>query len=545
MTLFEQFYRFERRVFRFSDLSIESISQKDLKRMVLAKESFSCAFVNIYGVSVCNLFQNFLHFHQCLKLQHEDLVTTDLVGRTTRFTFQLRLPQGHEQRSRHLNERRRESQAVKAERSGESRGSRPDPAPSFGQQRGMESRVTEDSAVKGEEMEPVPPWREAASVMIVVRTSLQELVGNNLASMMHRARSSDRQPASKNHCDYRLLMVKRSGLSSFMANAYVYPGGLVEIADYSPRWYAVFEAVGVTRRSLEEFASGVEGPRPRIITESVTLQCAGVPQSQQSAEGGPLPPDVALRIAAVRETFEETGVLLMARGGPSSSPPSSWYEGVDVVSWQERIRRDPLAFADFCLEARVCPDIWSLHEWWDWLTPTSVGHRRYDTMFYVCCLEKQPDVVLDHSEVVTLKWCTPEEMLEEHSTNAVFLAPPQVYELSRLLHFSSFQALRSFAGERARKGVQRWLPVIVTCMDGAISLLPGDEMYPRKPDYLGKSPGPDYPASVDEMRKRHSGIHRIEVRGPICTARCTVSPPCGHLQPLTYRPDGPLVQSYL
>ncbi|GIX84451.1 nucleoside diphosphate-linked moiety X motif 19 [Caerostris extrusa] len=319
---------------------------------------------------------------------------------------------------------------------------------------------------------------------------------------------------------------------------------------------------GGDRGLLAPVVLGLRGRgRHQAVPRGVRLRCGGPaaphhhrvrhPAVRRGAAapaecgGGPLPPDVALRIAAVRETFEETGVLLMARGGPSSSPPSSWYEGVDVVSWQERIRRDPLAFADFCLEARVCPDIWSLHEWWDWLTPTSVGHRRYDTMFYVCCLEKQPDVVLDHSEVVTLKWCTPEEMLEEHSTNAVFLAPPQVYELSRLLHFSSFQALRSFAGERARKGVQRWLPVIVTCMDGAISLLPGDEMYPRKPDYLGKSPGPDYPASVDEMRKRHSGIHRIEVRGPICTARCTVSPPCGHLQPLTYRPDGPLVQSYL
>ncbi|GFY44166.1 nucleoside diphosphate-linked moiety X motif 19 [Trichonephila inaurata madagascariensis] len=264
-------------------------------------------------------------------------------------------------------------------------------------------RLTENIKSTKEEMEHIPPWREAASVMIVVRTSLQELVGNNLASMMNRARSSNQQPVSKNHCDYRLLMVKRSGLSSFMANAYVYPGGLVEIADYSPRWYDVFRARGISKGSLKEFGNRVKGPRPLIITESVTLQCAGVPLNQNTdREDAPLPPDVALRIAAIRETFEETGVLLMTRG--ENAPSSlSWYEGVDLVAWQERIRQDPIAFADFCLEAKVCPDIWSLYEWWDWLTPTSVGHRRYDTMFYVCCLEKQPEVVLDHSEVVTLK----------------------------------------------------------------------------------------------------------------------------------------------
>ncbi|KAG8185727.1 hypothetical protein JTE90_000715 [Oedothorax gibbosus] len=392
-------------------------------------------------------------------------------------------------------------------------------------------------------MENIPPWREASSVMIVVRTTLQELVGNNLASMMNRARSSPRQLPSKNHCDYRLLMVKRSSLSSFMANAYVFPGGLVEVQDYSPRWYDVFAAHGVDRSEVQAFGKRVTGPRPAMITESVTLSCAGVTEGQD-----PLPSDVALRIAAIRETFEETGVLLMTRPLEQQKHQignGSWYSGVDLVAWQERIRKDPLLFPDFCLELGVCPDIWSLHEWWDWLTPTSVGHRRYDTMFYVCCLEKQPEVVLDQTEVITLKWCTPEEMLEEHSTNSVFLAPPQVYELSRLIHFNSFQALRTFARDRGDKGVERWLPVIITCSDGAISLLPGDEMYPRKPDYLGKSPGPDYSVGVDEMRSRQSGLHRMEVRGPICTAFCSISPPCGHLQPLTYQPDRPRAQSYL
>lgn len=388
-------------------------------------------------------------------------------------------------------------------------------------------------------MENIPPWKEAASVIIVVRASLQEIVGNNLAIMMVRAHSSSSEVSSKNKSDYRLLMVKRSSLSSFMANAYVFPGGLAEVGDYSPKWYEVFEAQGATRESLQGFKHRVNGPRPCMITESATLSYAKVTPDQN-----PLPSDVALRIAAIRETFEETGVLLMTRRTKSDSSPS-WYEDIDLVAWQEKIRKDPLSFTDFCLEAGVCPDIWSLHEWWDWLTPTSVGHRRYDTMFYVCCLDKQPEVVLDHSEVITLKWCTPQEMLEEHATNAVFLAPPQVYELSRLIHFNSFQALHKFAKQREEKGVERWLPVIITCKDGAISLLPGDDMYPRKPDYLGRWPSPDYDVSVDEMRKRYTGLHRMEVRGPICTAFCTITPPCGHLQPLTYQPNRPLAQSYL
>lgn len=67
------------------------------------------------------------------------------------------------------------------------------------------------------------------------------------------------------------------------------------------------------------------------------------------------------------------------------------------------MRNDGNAFLELCLQFNKCPDIWSLYEWWNWLTPISVGHKRFDTMFYICCLEQQPDVVLDNTEVTKLK----------------------------------------------------------------------------------------------------------------------------------------------
>jgi nucleoside diphosphate-linked moiety X motif 19, mitochondrial len=76
---------------------------------------------------------------------------------------------------------------------------------------------------------------------------------------------------------------------------------------------------------------------------------------------------------------------------------------IDLISWRERVRSNPNEFLELCLETGLCPDLWSLYEWWDWLTPISVGHKRFDTMFYICCLEKEPKVVLDNSEVTTLK----------------------------------------------------------------------------------------------------------------------------------------------
>lgn len=52
------------------------------------------------------------------------------------------------------------------------------------------------------------------------------------------------------------------------------------------------------------------------------------------------------------------------------------------------------------------------------------------------------------NQVTTLKWCTALEMLEEHVQERIFLAPPQVYELSRIHKLENFDQVRKFAEER-------------------------------------------------------------------------------------------------
>lgn len=158
------------------------------------------------------------------------------------------------------------------------------------------------------------PWKEAASLIVVARASMSQKVGQSLTKSMvvasrivqdekHKAIASQSSTIAKT--DYRLMMVKRSGLSSFMASAYVFPGGAVETADFSPRWWTVFDTCGVSRNELNAFANSKTGPRPEIITHSVTLKNAAA--NQVDLAGDLLPADVALRISALRETFEETG----------------------------------------------------------------------------------------------------------------------------------------------------------------------------------------------------------------------------------------------
>ncbi|XP_054720302.1 acyl-coenzyme A diphosphatase NUDT19-like isoform X2 [Uloborus diversus] len=389
-----------------------------------------------------------------------------------------------------------------------------------------------------------PPWREASSLIIASRLSLHDVVakGKNLAEVMGSAKWN--YDTKQTSCDYRLLMVKRSGLSSFMANAYVYPGGLVEVADYSPLWWSVFGKLGISRKELLEFCSHFHGPRPPMVTHPTTLESKKAPTNEDY-----IPADIALRVAAIRETFEETGILLLTNPALETTQEATTHtlvtQNIDIQMWQEKIHNDPYAFLDLCLESHMCPDIWSLYEWSDWLTPTSVGHRRYDTMFYLCCLPRQPDVLLDKGEVTVMRWCTPEEMLEDNSTNAVFLAPPQVYELSRMIPIQSYHELKEFAKNREPKGCERWLPIISTTMDGALSLLPGDDLYPKEPDYKGISKPVEFPYAIEDLRTQSKNLHRMEIHGPQCTMYCNITPSCGHLQPLTYRSSAPIVQSFL
>lgn len=383
------------------------------------------------------------------------------------------------------------------------------------------------------------PWKEASTLIIVARASLTQKIGHDLGQNLvvssrvlpndEKLKSQKRQTST----DYRILMVKRSNLSSFMASAYVFPGGHVELSDYSSKWWNLFERLGFKRENLtREIESRVSGPRPSMIQKPNIL----LDVDNETQIGNLLIPDIALRIAAIRETFEETGVALLISpngGNRQENEIGNTLNNEDLVKWRQKVRENGSAFLDLCNQLNQVPNIWSLYEWWDWLTPISVGHKRFDTMFYLCCLDKQPKVVLDNTEVTNLKWCTPSDIIDEHTNEGVFLAPPQFYELSRLKNLNKFDEVERFAKQREILGIERWMPVISTYSDGAISLLPGDDAYPTKPDIIGLKPVPDYPQTLAQMRSQVVNLNRIELRGPVCTCLCNCKLTCGHLSPIS------------
>lgn len=93
--------------------------------------------------------------------------------------------------------------------------------------------------------------------------------------------------------NYKLLWLKRHKKSSFMPGTYVFPGGAIDSADSTLKWREIFAAFGVNN---ERFAS----LEPKIATR---------PEIYRSIQNE-LPREISLRITAIRETFEESGILI-------------------------------------------------------------------------------------------------------------------------------------------------------------------------------------------------------------------------------------------
>ncbi|KAJ7406683.1 tudor domain containing 12 [Willisornis vidua] len=304
-------------------------------------------------------------------------------------------------------------------------------------------------------------WREAATLLLA-------------------AGAPGRPPRSPlGPFDYELLLLQRSARSGFMPGAHVFPGGLLEPADCSAEWLAVLPA-------LPRCALGAVKPPPPGSSRAPLFA------TDRERLGSPLPGEVAFRICALRETFEEAGILLLVPGrGPAPPLPAERLPpAAELGEWRRRVRADPSCFLQMCRRLGCAPNIWALHEWSNWLTPVGSagpGGRRYDTAFYLCCLEQRPPhASQDDQEVTAVRWSSPPEAIECFKSQEIWFPPPQFYEFCRLCNFSSLSQLQQFSSERALEGCERWMPVLLAASDGYIQLLPGDELYPEDPDYTGE-----------------------------------------------------------
>lgn len=197
--------------------------------------------------------------------------------------------------------------------------------------------------------------------------------------------------------DAEILMMKRPGTMKFAAGAYVFPGGRVDEADSDPR-------IGWHGTSPEEFGAKL-GASPGAAR--------------------------ALVVAAVRETYEESGILLA--GTPDGEPviPSGpeWDAACAAVRAGELSFPDLLAARGLVILAdRIVP-------WARWITPV-VEPRRYDTRFFAAAVPPGQTVDGHLAEADKIAWTAPGDALAAAKAGEIMLLPPTIATLSEFAEAS-------------------------------------------------------------------------------------------------------------
>lgn len=117
------------------------------------------------------------------------------------------------------------------------------------------------------------------------------------------------------------------------------------------------------------------------------------------------------KICAIRETFEESGLLL-------SDPPAHTIKELDVNLWRHKVHDDATQFKVMCDQYNIRPAVDTLVPFSNWITPVH-EKKRYDTLFFITILnqfktKQEHDlhykaVAADGKETVLFNWFKPEE----------------------------------------------------------------------------------------------------------------------------------------
>jgi recombination protein RecT len=190
-----------------------------------------------------------------------------------------------------------------------------------------------------------------------------------------------------------VLMTRRSTQASFAPGAFVFPGGAIDPADEQT-------AASATRRNT---------------------------QSDAQAVGA---------IAAIRETFEELGVLLARR------PDGTFADESDIAQLD---RRD--AFAAQCAQRGLTPAADCAFPLAHWITDRDLP-RRFDVVFFVARMPAAQTAVADESEQFEPVWVRPADALARHAAGEFPMIFPTVRTLERLQQYDCVDALlAACAGE--------------------------------------------------------------------------------------------------
>jgi 8-oxo-dGTP pyrophosphatase MutT (NUDIX family) len=188
--------------------------------------------------------------------------------------------------------------------------------------------------------------------------------------------------------DLEIFMVERHHQVDFAMGALVFPGGKVDPADREP---------------------------------TIRERCGGAPDSDD---------ELAVSVAAIRETFEESGILL-ARPGPSAELVSG-----EALREIESRHRDDLNHGRITMREIVDAEDLTLAcdllvPFAHWITP-EMAPKRFDTHFFLVAVPPDQVAIHDGRESVDSMWTTPSAALADADAGRCTIVFPTRLNLMKL-----------------------------------------------------------------------------------------------------------------
>ncbi|MFJ1707839.1 NUDIX hydrolase [Kitasatospora sp. NPDC088346] len=134
----------------------------------------------------------------------------------------------------------------------------------------------------------------------------------------------------------------------------------------------------------------------------------------------------AVVCAAVRETFEEAGVLLAGPDAETMAEPRDWSVERAALEAHE------LSFGEFLSKHGLVLRSDLLGAWARWTTP-AFEERRFDTWFFVAAMPAGQDAAAHVGEADEVAWLSPTEAVEGYEAGRIGMLPPTVTVLRELL----------------------------------------------------------------------------------------------------------------
>lgn len=226
---------------------------------------------------------------------------------------------------------------------------------------------------------------------------------------------------------FEVLMVKRHHQIDFASGALVFPGGKSHAGDHDGAW----------ADHVRGFGDFDEIQRP-------------------------------LRIAAIREVFEEAGILLARH-----TDGSAMGDDVAPIDVRKAVDAGEMAFLDVVRDLNATLDLHALTVFARWITPP-LTPKRFDTWFYAAHAPADQLAACDGRETVDAEWIAPLEVLRLADAGERKVIFPTRMNVQLLAEANS--AADCIARAQARKLVTV-LPQIKDTPNGRVLALPSDAGY--------------------------------------------------------------------